>query len=106
MCKTEQYRKRVRTTFQQFSDQALAFHDARIVGGIDREECDREIKRRRSRVPGSTAHEQLLANVLEPIARAEDLARRIGAEQDDIGAEQLADDLYALGCYLGGGAVR
>jgi len=42
-----EYRLQVRKTFQQFSDHALAFQDARIIGGIDREECDREINRRR-----------------------------------------------------------
>ncbi len=40
------YRADVRKTFQRFSDEALAFQSARIVGGIDREECDREIERR------------------------------------------------------------
>ena len=41
------YRQQVRETFQKFSDQALAFQNARIIGGIDREECDRELARRR-----------------------------------------------------------
>ena len=41
------YRQEVRKTFQMMSDQALAFQSARIVGGIDREEVDREINRRR-----------------------------------------------------------
>lgn len=40
------YRERIRETMQAFSDEALAFQDIRIVGGIDREECDREIARR------------------------------------------------------------
>jgi len=40
------YRAQVRKTFQAFSDQALEFQSARIVGGIDREECDRELARR------------------------------------------------------------
>lgn len=42
------YRAEVRATMQRFSDQALAYQDARIIGGIDREECDREIMRRAS----------------------------------------------------------
>lgn len=42
------YREEVRKTFQSMSDQALAFQSARIVGGIDREEVDREMARRRS----------------------------------------------------------
>lgn len=41
-----QYRAEIRRTFQAFSDEALAYQDARIVGGIDREECDREKARR------------------------------------------------------------
>jgi hypothetical protein len=45
--KMEQYRQEVRKTFQSMSDQALQFQDMRIVGGIDREEIDREINRRR-----------------------------------------------------------
>jgi hypothetical protein len=43
----DEYRQQVRETMQAFSDQALAFQDSIIRGGIDREECDREIARRR-----------------------------------------------------------
>jgi hypothetical protein len=45
----DEYRTQVRRTFQKFSDEALAFQDARIIGGIDREECDREKARRAQR---------------------------------------------------------
>lgn len=41
-----EYRAQARKTMQAFSDQALEFQSARIVGGIDREECDREMLRR------------------------------------------------------------
>lgn len=41
-----EYREQARRTFQQFSDQALLFQDTIIRGGIDREECDRELNRR------------------------------------------------------------
>lgn len=44
----DDYRARVRRTFQAMSDEALAFQSARIVGGIDREEVDLELGRRRS----------------------------------------------------------
>ena len=44
--KFDKYRDEVRKTFQSMSDQALAFQSARIVGGIDREEVDREMNRR------------------------------------------------------------
>lgn len=44
----EKYRAEVRATMQRFSDAALACQDAHIIGGIDREECDREIMRRAS----------------------------------------------------------
>jgi hypothetical protein len=40
------YRAEIRRTLQKFSDEGLAFQDRRIIGGIDREECDREIRRR------------------------------------------------------------
>ena len=40
------YRAEVRETMRQFSDAALAYQDARIIGGIDREECNREMARR------------------------------------------------------------
>jgi hypothetical protein len=40
------YRAQVRETMQRFSDQALAYQDSIIRGGIDREECDRELRRR------------------------------------------------------------
>ncbi len=39
---TEIYRDQVRGTFRQMSDRAIAFQDARIVGGIDREEVESE----------------------------------------------------------------
>lgn len=42
------YRLQVRETFQRFSDQALAFQSSIIRGGIDRQECDRELERRRA----------------------------------------------------------
>lgn len=42
----ERYRLEVRRTFQAMSDEALRFQSARIVGGVDREEVDREIARR------------------------------------------------------------
>lgn len=45
----EKYRAEVRRTMQMFSDEALRYQDARIIGGIDREECDREIRRRAAR---------------------------------------------------------
>jgi hypothetical protein len=35
-----------RRTMRAFSDEALAFQDTIIRGGIAREECDREIARR------------------------------------------------------------
>ncbi len=43
-----QYRVDVRRTMRRFSDQALRFQDSIIHGGIDREECDREIMRRQN----------------------------------------------------------
>lgn len=47
-----EYRASIRRTFQSMSVQALDFQSARIVGGIDREEVDREIGRRaRGAVP-------------------------------------------------------
>lgn len=45
--KLKTYRQQVRKTFQSMSDQALAFQSSIIRGGIDREECDREMTRRR-----------------------------------------------------------
>ncbi len=42
----DKYRLQIRKTFQGFTDEALLYQDARIAGGIDREECDREIDRR------------------------------------------------------------
>jgi hypothetical protein len=44
--KLDAYRAQTRRTMQAFSDQALCFQDSIIIGGIDREECDREIMRR------------------------------------------------------------
>jgi hypothetical protein len=44
----QDYRAQVRETMQAFSDQALASQSARIIGGVDREECDRELARRRA----------------------------------------------------------
>lgn len=41
------YRLQVRGTFESMSDEALAFQSSVIVGGIDREEVDREIARRK-----------------------------------------------------------
>ena len=46
MTRNEDYRQQVRQTMQAFSDEALAYQDRIIIGGIDREECDREIERR------------------------------------------------------------
>ncbi len=40
------YRATVRATFQGMSDQALAFQDEVVIGGIDREELKRELVRR------------------------------------------------------------
>ncbi len=37
------YRMQTRRTMQLFSDQALRLQDSIIRGGVDREECDREI---------------------------------------------------------------
>lgn len=45
--KMQQYREEVRKTFQSMSDQALSFQDSVVRGGIDRQELDREINRRR-----------------------------------------------------------
>jgi hypothetical protein len=42
----EAYRLEARRTFEAMSDAALAFQGARIVGGIDREELERELGRR------------------------------------------------------------
>jgi hypothetical protein len=42
----ERYREQVRETFQQMSDQALAFQNTLVRGGIDRQELDREFTRR------------------------------------------------------------
>jgi hypothetical protein len=41
-----EYRRLVRDTFRKMSDRALAYQSSVIVGGIDREEVDREIARR------------------------------------------------------------
>ncbi len=43
------YRESVRETMRAFSDEALAFQSSVIVGGIDRQECDLEIRRRAAR---------------------------------------------------------
>lgn len=51
------YRTQIRKTFQSLSDRALAFQDGRIVGGIDRQECDAELLRR------ATAARQLFSRV-------------------------------------------
>jgi hypothetical protein len=40
------YREQVRETLQAMSDQALRFQDTVVVGGIDREELNRELTRR------------------------------------------------------------
>ena len=40
------YRSEVRQTFRALSDEALAYQSSIIVGGVDREECDREVARR------------------------------------------------------------
>lgn len=40
------YRAEVRRTMRAFSDEALRFQDSVIIGGIDREECNRELARR------------------------------------------------------------
>lgn len=48
--RNERYRAQVRETFKRLSDKALGYQDAVIRGGIDREECDREIARRRERL--------------------------------------------------------
>ena len=42
-----EYRAKIRASFGRMSDQALAFQSRVIRGGIDREEVDREINRRR-----------------------------------------------------------
>ncbi len=42
------YRADIRRTMRHFSDQALRLQDSIIRGGIDREECDREIMRRQN----------------------------------------------------------
>jgi hypothetical protein len=42
----DSYRDQIRRTFKAFSDAALAFQSERIIGGVDREECDRELARR------------------------------------------------------------
>ncbi len=42
------YRLQVRETMGYFSDQALRYQSSIIRGGIDREECDREIVRRQN----------------------------------------------------------
>lgn len=49
----ETYRAQVRRTMQAFSDEALAYQAGIIVGGIDREELERELERR------STSSEEL-----------------------------------------------
>jgi hypothetical protein len=41
------YRAQVRETFGQMSDEALVFQNSIIVGGIDAEEVERELNRRR-----------------------------------------------------------
>jgi hypothetical protein len=51
----EGYRETVRGTFRRLSDRALAYQAGVIVGGIDREECEAELRRRAaggSRVAG------------------------------------------------------
>ena len=45
----QDYRAEVRETFQKMSDEALAFQSSVIIGGIDREEVDREMEMRRQR---------------------------------------------------------
>lgn len=42
------YRKQIRRTCQAMSDQALMYQNSVTRGGIDREEVDREIARRRA----------------------------------------------------------
>ena len=43
------YRAEIRETVQRMSNEALAFQDRRVRGGIDREELDRELARRAGR---------------------------------------------------------
>ena len=45
--KMAKYRQQARETFQKMSDQALFFQNTVVRGGIDREELDREMNRRR-----------------------------------------------------------
>lgn len=58
------YRAQVASTFQRMSDQALDFQDSVVVGGIDREELDKEITNRRFGYAGLTPDE-LAAKYIE-----------------------------------------
>ena len=42
----ERYAQQVRETLQQMSDEALAFQNTVVHGGVDRVELDRELARR------------------------------------------------------------
>lgn len=42
-----QYRREVRETMKAMSDEALRFQARHVIGGIDREELEREMRARR-----------------------------------------------------------